>query len=75
MKFNSQLLQCWKMKYKNKLKKKHKNRLKLTRVNPSNSWPESWDKDNIIENKLKQIMKHNSQSTQCFYDEITKKIN
>ena len=28
-------------------------RLKSTRVNSQNSWPESWDYDNFIENKLK----------------------
>jgi hypothetical protein len=31
----------------------------LTRVNPANSWLESWDQDNLIERKLKQIMKPN----------------
>jgi len=45
------------------IKKRKRKQLKLTRINSSNSWPVSWDDDNFIENKLKQIMNSNSQST------------
>jgi hypothetical protein len=31
---------------------------------------ESWEEDNIIKNKPKQITKSNFQSTQCFYYKI-----
>jgi hypothetical protein len=37
----------------------------LTRVNLSNPCFESWHHDNPLEVKLKQILKLNSQSTQC----------
>jgi len=35
--------------------------LESTQVNSSNSWLESWDENNLIENNSKQIMKYNSQ--------------
>ena len=42
-----------------------KNQLqKNTQVNQSNLWPGSWDQDNYIKYKLKQIIKPNSQSIQ-----------
>jgi len=47
---------------KNQLKKDLK-KLEPTEVNLSNPWPGSWEQDNQIKNKLKQIMKSNSQST------------
>jgi chromosomal replication initiation ATPase DnaA len=34
---------------------------------------ESWEEDNIIKNKPKQITKPNFQSTQCFYYKIEEK--
>jgi len=48
-------------------KKKIKN--KTTRVNTINLsklQPKSYYRDNLIESKLKQIMKFNSQSIQCW---------
>jgi hypothetical protein len=54
MKLNSQSIQCWRVKFK---KKTHK----ATWVNRLNSWPESWDLDNLIEFKPKQIIKLNFQ--------------
>jgi len=35
----------------------------INRVKLSNPWPGSWDWNNLIERKLKQIMKSNSQLT------------
>jgi hypothetical protein len=37
----------------------------MTRVNMLNPWHKSWDEDNQIKIKSKQIMKPNFQSTQC----------
>jgi hypothetical protein len=51
-----------KLKLKYWLKKEHKkgsSQLELIKT-----WPESWNGDDPIENKLKQIKKTNSQSTQ-----------
>ena len=39
--------------------------IKTTRVNLLNSWSKSWNLDNPIKSKSKQIIKSNSQSTQC----------
>jgi hypothetical protein len=53
------------MKMKKKwLNKEQKNPIQVIQVNPPNSWPESWDKNNLIKRKSKQIIKFNSQSTQ-----------
>ena len=49
------------------------NRLGSTWVNISNLWPELWDYNNPIENKLKQIIKSNSQSTQYWRIKLKKK--
>jgi hypothetical protein len=38
----------------------------LTRVNLTNLQSRSWDQDKPIKNKLKKIINHNSQSTQCW---------
>jgi len=59
-----------------KLKKKSikKSTQKTTQVNRSNLWPESWDQDNLTEYKLRQIMRHNSQSTQYSTMKLKKNI-
>jgi hypothetical protein len=44
-----------------------------TRVNMSNSWHALWDYDNTTENKSKQIIKFNSQSTKCWRIKLKKK--
>jgi hypothetical protein len=49
-----------KLKLKIQLNKGHKKLIELTRVNPPDSWPESWDEDSLVESKSKQIMKYNS---------------
>jgi hypothetical protein len=36
-------------------------------------WPRSWDYDNPIENKSKQIIKLNLESTQCWRRKLKKK--
>jgi hypothetical protein len=54
-----------KLELKHWLKKEYKKGLQWTWVNLSNPWPKLWDEDNLIESKPKQIMKINSQSTQC----------
>jgi len=46
-----------KLKLKIQLKKGHK---KIIWVNPSDSWPKSWDEDALVKSKSKQIMKYNS---------------
>jgi len=46
-----------------KIKKRTKKWPKSTRFNLPNLRIESWDWDNLIESKLKQIMKLNCQST------------
>jgi len=49
---------------KNKIEKKINKKIFVsTRVNLPHSWLESWDQDNSIKSKSKQIMKPNSQST------------
>jgi len=45
----------------------------LIKKGQKNSWPESWDINNFIEEKLKQIMKSNSQSIQCWRIKLRKK--
>jgi hypothetical protein len=63
MNLNSKLTQCWSMELKKNQLKKDLKKLESTEVNLSNPWPGSWKQDNQIKNKLKQIMKSNSQST------------
>ena len=60
------------IKKKNWLRKDIKKWPESTRVNPSNLWPKSWDKDNFIEMFLKQIIKSNSQSTQYWRMKLRK---
>ena len=45
------------------MKLKNTKKLKSIQVNLANSRPESWNRDNSTERKLKQIMKLNSQLT------------
>jgi len=61
------------MKLKNSIKKQQK-WPNLTRVNLSNSCPSSWDQDNHIESKSKQIMRLNSQSIKYWRIKLKKKI-
>ena len=49
---------------KNQLNKRHKKQHELTRVNPLSIILVSWDQDNIIKSKKKEIIKFNSQSNQ-----------
>jgi len=64
------------MKLKKKsIKKQQKKRPESTQFNPPYPWLGSWDSDNLVESKSKQIMKLNSQSTQMVKDKIEKTIN
>jgi hypothetical protein len=60
------------MKLKKKSIKQQKKIPESTQFNPPNTWLGSWDSDNLVESKSKQIMKLNSQSTQTLKDEIEK---
>ena len=61
----------------NKIKKLIEKKIwKMTWVNKENQlnlWPKSWDKDNLVESKLKQITNPNSQSTQYQMMNLRKK--
>jgi hypothetical protein len=70
MKLNSQSTWFKNMKLK---KNRYKKRLEITIVNPPKPWPESWDMDNLIESRPKQIMKLNSQSIQCWIMKLRRK--
>jgi pyoverdine/dityrosine biosynthesis protein Dit1 len=65
----AQLILMMKLKNKSITKKRHN----ITQTNPPNLLINSWDWDNLIENKLKQIVKLNSHSTQMLNDKIKKK--
>ena len=70
MKLNSQSTRFKNMKLK---KNRYKKWLEITIVNPPKPWPESWDIDNLIESRPKQIMKLNSQSIQCWIIKLRRK--
>jgi hypothetical protein len=62
------------MKLKKKSIKKEKKLIKINQVNLSNLQLGSWDPDNPVKRKLKQIMKSNSQSTQYWKIKLKKKL-
>ena len=60
---------------KDEIKKKiNKKDTKITQVNRWNSWPWSWDQDNLMEYKLKKIIKPNFQLTQYWRMKSEKKL-
>jgi hypothetical protein len=54
--------------------KKPRNWPESTRVNMPNPWPRSWDQNNSIKNKLKQIIKPGFQFNLVLKDEVAKKL-
>jgi hypothetical protein len=46
---------------------------RVNTINPQNSWFRSEDYDNFIETQIKEILKFNSQSTECCKIELRKK--
>jgi len=70
MKLNSQSTWFKNMELK---KNRYKKRLEITIVNPPKPWPESWDMDNLVESRPKQITKLNSQSIQYWMMKLRRK--